>query len=341
MMQADSNPSSFSRSFLLLVIVIYTVLVLFLGLSLSQESRVIQKLGNIVKIGPSTRRNYRKNHVDNFPRMIITGPCSGSSISIQVAKYILEAHGYDVVAGKEPSTPRRNKFYNEAVENLWQRLQKEPTPSQIVAESFRIINENTKKRNKILLIKLSNIREDMLQPLQEMGAKYAFTYRDNVLDRAVCVTRDCFQKNKLGYQVFSNGTQAELCFDRRQSKDKIFAYINNTDAMIDFMNRLKTENEKRLMYYRSYVTPAEMWSYEDLFDFEYTDSNEAFDKSVQMWSSFLRNFAEINQTKVEEVLSLYRNTRSPPSPHSDVIYNIGDVKKALLDRPDLKRYLRE
>jgi hypothetical protein len=273
--------------------------------------------------------------------MIITEPCSGSSITIQVAKKILEAHGYDVFAGKEPNVPRRNKFYDEAVENLRKKLSKEPTPSQIVAESFKIIHEKTKSWNKILLIKLSNIREDMLQPLKEMGAKYAFTYRENVLDRAVCVTRDCFQKNNLGYQVFSNGTRSELCFDRRKSKEKIFAYMNNTDAMIHFMQNLKNENKQRMVDYKSFVTPAAMWSYEELFAFEYTDSREVFDQSVKMWSSFLKNFATINQTKVEEVLRLYWNTRPLPSPHSDVVYNIEDVKNALSDMPDLKHYLRE
>jgi hypothetical protein len=294
------------------------------------------------KLRNSNNNNKKKNHVDDdFPRMIITGPCSGSSITIQVAKHILEAHGYQVFAGKEPNVPRRNRFYDEALEKLRKRLKKEPTSSQIVAESFKILNDITIKRGKILLIKLSNIREDMLEPLKEMGAKYAFTYRDNVLDRAVCVTRDCFQKNNLGYQVFSNGTRSELCFDRRKSKDKILAYINNTDAMIDFMQRLKIENEKRLVDYKPFVTPAEMWSYEELFVFEYTDSRKVFDQSVQMWSGFLKNFAAINQTKVEEVLSLYRNSRPLPSPHSSVIYNINDVKRALSNNADLKQYLRE
>jgi putative lipase involved disintegration of autophagic bodies len=182
----------------------------------------------------------------------------------------------------------------------------------------------------------------MLKTLEEMGAKYAFTYRDNVFDRAICVTRDCFQKTSLGYQVFSNGTEADLCFQRRQfSQEKILAYINNTDVLIDFMKRMKQQNEERMVFYKPFVSPAEMWSYEDLFLFEYTDSQAIYDQSVKAWSSFLRNFADIQETKVEKALRLYRNSRPPPSPHSDVVYNIESVTKELSKDPMLKGYVRE
>ena len=82
--------------------------------------------------------------------------------------------------------------------------------------------------------------------------------------------------------------------------------------------------------YKSLYDPAKALAYEDLFRFEYTDSEYIFQQSFEAWCAFfLQTFGDIKAPIVERVLLAYKNStsRPPRSPYEETIYNFDDVKK--------------
>lgn len=279
---------------------------------------------------------------DGFPRLLITSPCSGSSVTIRFSRKILEAHGYNVFVGDEPGVPSRNHFYDPAKKNLEERLGRKPTAREITLESFRLYNQKALSQNKILLIKINHVWNDTGRELNKMGAKFAYAYRSNIMDRAICVVRDCFQDETFGHQVYVNGTASNSCFSRRKSKEKVQAYISDVDALINFMLKKEIDDKTRLQRYSSYIAPpAEIQTYEDLFQFEYTNSEQIFEQSVQSWCKLLGNFANIDKDIVRETLRSYINYLPHLASHSELIHNYDDVREKLKNYSSLMQYMRE
>ena len=278
---------------------------------------------------------------DGFPRILIAGPCSGSSATVKFTKVILEAHGYDVFHGSEPllRPEQKNSFYDDARTSLKQSFNREPTRNEILSESLFLYNQKAFQTNRILLIKANHIPKQVKDTLENMGARFAFTYRSNVLDRAVCAARDCFLKeDPIGRQVFLNGTTADMCFNRRHIDEKLMANFD-TDKLHSYMEDKERQNEDRIDMFTRSFSPSKFAAYEDLFEFEYSRSEETLKKSVHAWADLLQSFGDINKATVEAALIPYWNTRPKKPSHSTVIYNIEEVKGSLLESP-LEMYLR-
>ena len=73
--------------------------------------------------------------------------------------------------------------------------------------------------------------------LNTLGVKFAYFYRYNILDYAVCMARDCFDsRTAYGYPVFStNGTRTDLCMKRRTSDIKVKAHMN-VDNLVEYIH---------------------------------------------------------------------------------------------------------
>ena len=266
---------------------------------------------------------------DGHPRVIFASPCSGSSATIQFTERILRAHGYNISHGGQPILKKPKEILEKAKELFRAKMDREPTLQETLGEAFAFYNERAKKDGQIVLFKINNPSHEVLNSLNQLGTKFAYTYRSNVLDRAICASRDCFTKGRLGHPVHANGTEADACFNRRQhsSDDILLANFSDTRALIAQMEEWEIKDERTKNHYKSLYDPAKALAYEDLFRFEYTDSEYIFKQSVEAWCAFLQTFGDIKVPTVERVLLAYRNSRPPRSPYEETIYNFDDVKK--------------
>jgi hypothetical protein len=98
-------------------------------------------------------------------------------------------------------------------------------------------------------------------------------------------------------------------------------------------------NEKRVKKFSPTVAPSVEVAYEDLFAFEYTNSDRVFESSVKEWCNFLRNFGDIREDIVKEALIPYWNSMEKEQSHASVIYNANEIKDAL-DASPFRDYYR-
>jgi hypothetical protein len=263
---------------------------------------------------------------DGFPRVILASPCAGSSATLQFTKVILHAHGYQVDSKvSEPLLKlKRQAVIQNATDHLTEQLSREPTYAEIVAESISILNQNATENGKIYLFKANSLGKVALDTLKKLGTKFAATYRESTMDQAVCMAMDCFAN--IGHPVFANGTRSDLCFARRKADVKLLVDFDDIDKLKHTIERIRSDNEVRRNH-DSLYSPALYQSYEDLFKFEYTDSEKVFDESVFAWQSFLFNFGEIKEDIVREVLRPHHNSRPAPSHYSTRIHNFEKLQK--------------
>ena len=82
-------------------------------------------------------------------------------------------------------------------------------------------------------------------------------------------------------------------------------------------------------------------SEESLFEFEYSADDNAFEMSVAAWMKILRTFLSgvLDENILRQVLEKHRNSRSPPLPHSDLVYNYEYLESELVDTK-WEKYLR-
>ncbi|GFH55246.1 predicted protein [Chaetoceros tenuissimus] len=215
--------------------------------------------------------------------------------------------------------------------------------SATVKFAEKIFNAHGLKEKKILLYKANLIKEDIVETLKDLEAALTITYRKNTLDKAICVIRDCFQKApdaSFGHQVYSNGTKADLCFSRRNSKVLIKAMITNKDRLVKYLKSTGKKHQVSLDKYSFFINSIDdTVAYEDLFAFEYTDSEETFEKSVDNWMTFLRPFRlNLDRDIVLNTLERYRNSRNA-TVHSEVVYNM-DVLHTALDGTPYEVFVR-
>jgi len=274
---------------------------------------------------------------DGSPRVVIASACSGSSAIMNFTTRILQAHGYDVLLGGEPQ--RNKNIINVAKKRLEARMNHEPTMGQILAEGLVEATETATANQQIYLFKIKEVNGEVLKTLKKLEAKFAFTYRGNLLDRAICMSRDCFGEGRLGHQVYENGTQSDACFDRRKhSAENYMAGFNDTESLLTEMEIWKKKNRNAIRNNKILYDPAEIAAYEDLFKFEYTDNKQVFDDSVKKWSVFLKNFADIQHLILKEFLLQYKNSRPPPAPLKQIVYNF-DKLETILNESHFREFL--
>lgn len=178
--------------------------------------------------------------------------------------------------------------------------------------------------------------------------------RENALDKIVCKIRDCF----LSYpSKFENGTNAHLCFKRRNaseltkavipipqlgnmlrkfmtyspqrflkgSKEDTLAFINGQPKDLRIVKVLM---EKGLVFRETVFT-------EELLQYETDSSHEGLMRSVAAWNKIFTawNLFCDNDLLVG-ILKLGWGKRPPPPPHREVIYNHEKVRMELFSNPD-------
>ena len=241
---------------------------------------------------------------DQSPRVLIAEPCSGSSATIQFTAIILRAHGFEVMHGGQPllRPKQKNRFYADAKISLQISLQRDPTKMEILSESFVQFSQRAAHVNKIFLFKANKIPKEIMDTLESLNAKFAFTYRRNTLDRAICSVRDCFLEDRpIGHEVYVNGTESDLCFGRRESNEKVMAEIDDVPMLFSYMEDEERTHIKRIEEFSGVIAPSKVAAYEDLFAFEYMKSQRDFrKKSVKHWRDMLRNYCEIREEVAKE-----------------------------------------
>ena len=295
-------------------------------------------------------RKETRSNIYSFPRIIISHACSGSSAIIKFAEKIINAHGYDVLHGGQPFLYKKvtknlqnisHYRYDEIIEARRDLIKtgiyndnNEPPVGKVVNQLVLNDSKKAQLEGKILLYKGNSIKREIKETLKVLNATMTLTYRKNSLDKAICVIRDCFQSDPgktFGYQVYSNGTKADLCFNRRNSSEPIMAKITNKSRLVKYIAQQDGKEEKMIAKKYSYFIKdiEDAISDADLFAFQYTESQDTFDRSIDSWMDFLKPFRlNLNRDIVKNTLRPYKNTRNEPL-HSKVVYNMETLRSAL------------
>jgi len=316
-----------------------------------------QRPSNHSTVSKKNKRN-KPNYIDippempftsqtknNNPIVLIIRPCSMSSAVSQFLRKILESHGEDVCYGDTELTNRRkNPMVHAATQSLHRRNMHH-TDDHVRAVSLYKLHHLFLRYNKRLVIKTlpGHIRDLTLVSLRQMNATFIHTYRENVLDRAVCMIRDCFDNGENGYPVSANNLeQSDMCFNRRVNDTKVMAHVFPTKIP----DMLKTyekviDMDKRELPYLIGDDPSKVRPTEELFDYEYTSDEETFQKSLDMWSLILRDVLHLDSTVLEKVMRNDQN-RFDPTTHNNVIDNVDELDVALkTSQPPLDSYIRK
>ena len=232
-------------------------------------------------------------------------------------------------------------MYDRAKELL---ADKNATETEIIVNATLLLNQEAFRKGQITLYKWKHNKykalangvvgdnaEDTTRDLLS-----AIMYRQNHLDRVICGVRDCFGVMKAvgGYPVFAvNGSKAtDVCFDRRNRKDRIRAYIDPEKIV-----RAIRERERLLETNKKKLPGLPLVTYEDLTAFEYTGDESVWKASLNVWSTLVGAYivdGNNNGTTssvdadtagvIEDVMSPMRNSRKI-NYHEDVIQNYDEI----------------
>ena len=221
-------------------------------------------------------------------------------------------------------------------------------------------------RNKTVVVKAdlecgSEAISSWAPTLHRLGVPFVLGWRTNVLDRALCVIRDCLQGRSilsLGRRI-DNATVDRDCMARRQTTGPPIGVRIDVSALrrslsCDPVNgypvlhqpspssSLAVLLEHGLGAASPVDTPTPAWAgrlvpaplvlYEDLAAFQYFRANETslLAKSIHAWSSLLTGWGVAHTT--ESVYHCLRNnfdTRPWPQPHLREVENAGAVIELL------------
>ena len=267
--------------------------------------------------------------------LVFEGGCSGSTAIGHFIEEIIVAHNlqrYNV--GFEFMDTRTTRFAKRK-NPMYHQLRIDPkyenhTHDEMLIETVRLAKQNAEQSKQLFYFKVHTpkVEGKYRESLDEIGINYFGVYRDNVIDRCICTTKDCFA-NSAGYPVFKhNGTKTGICFDRRKQKRKqmdlpeIAAFFNNPKQCLGKslaqQNRIKSKDFPSI-------------SEESLFEFEYTNDDEAWERSKNAWMAMLQTFLldQLDERILSVVLKKNRNTKSLPPSHEELIYNFSTFKRSL------------
>ncbi len=272
--------------------------------------------------------------------LVFEGGCSGSTAVGRFIEEIIEAHGFERYkkVGFEFMDSRRkwkNPFYFELEDKM--RAEKNATRDEILMETVKIAKSESQELNQPFYFKahLPKVKHENRRKLEKIGVAYAGVYRENILDRCICTTKDCFV-SAAGYPVYAhNGEKASICFDRRKKPDEkpVLTFFENPvnclQSSLDKQEQIKNQDFPSV-------------SEESLFEFEYTDDDEAWENSITAWMKILRPFlsSALDESVLTAVLKKYRNSRPLPKLHRELVYNFDDLKSEIKSTKWAK-YLRE
>jgi len=294
---------------------------------------------------------------DGIMRILFYRGCSGSSATFEILSDILAAHGLNRYWGnitfplkgeltKELTKLDKNPFFKKAKQSIQSNNgMKEPNEDVIIIEALKLLNSKAKEHNKILSFKADYRDGEYLVDKLEDDALYTGMLRRNKLDRVLCFVKDCFGRHeKLGYEVHANnGTKVTdpLCFQRRQQppnlKLKVYLHVH---FLIEYMKRGIKNDDIVMSQTKGSITNVQY--YEDLFAFVHTSDINIFQDSMNVWYDLLKPLlVHIDRKKIKNVLLPFKNSRTPPSPHTESVQNFVEVKNALEKAtPPLDHFLR-
>jgi len=280
--------------------------------------------------------------------------CSASTPTLMMAKQLLRAHDMELMenTGLELFKPDKNKYYVSSRQQLQSngdvRMRNLSTSEEnlILLRAMKQYASEAMAEQQRLLFKINPdiMSPTVIQTLKHMGTVFAFAYRANHLDLVVCYVRDCFETwmdegHRSGFPVFAgNGARASLCFDRRTFPGKTMAYLipNN---LVSRIHKLEEKLRDHVLGWGHLFAPSRPVSTESLFAFEYSPNEETFLESLESWIEFL-SFSNIRMDRDTVAMQLrpLQNSRHLDL-HSEVIWNIAEVKEALT-KANLSHYLR-
>ena len=269
-----------------------------------------------------------------LPLAVVTDKgCSGSTAVGHFFEKIIAAHGlkrYNELAFECMNV--KEKWKNP----VYHRLASKPeyadsTHDEILLDSIKVAKENAEKLGQIFYFKVGTKHAEgkWRENLENLGVAYVGMYRENVLDRCICTTKDCLG-DAAGYPVFqNNGTRTDLCIARRFTNESIQAHFVDPTSCFD-----RSLDQQRKIRNQDFPTVSE----ESLFEFEYTDSDKTFRSSINQWRKLLRPFltAALDRSKIRDALEEYRGSRSMPLPHKELVFNydylVNEIKSTIWEK---------
>jgi len=276
---------------------------------------------------------------------LISSMCSGSSAANLFAVEILNAHGVQTqkIDNYEQLVRKKNHFYYNASKTLKELHGDEPDYHEVIIESMKNLKQEANVNGSVLYFKANTdlvLGNNLLSSMVDMGVVFGHLYRENILDQKICTVIDCFDQ-QTGYPVNDNGNKSELCFKRRRHPDIKLKVHLNPWILVKEMKARKKKLNIHVQSFKQLIAPAESQTTEDMFAYEYTADENAFQQSLKAWASISRSMLDIDENILENLMRKYQNTRTPPAPHSNIIENYDEVARVLKKViPPMDSYLR-
>mmetsp|Transcript_5419 Transcript_5419/g.12327 ORF Transcript_5419/g.12327 Transcript_5419/m.12327 type:complete len:484 (+) Transcript_5419:42-1493(+) len=298
-----------------------------------------------------------------IPLSIITEGCSGSSSLTDFLERILTAHGLSIMQDEfngEIFYAAKNIYWDSAVQKLIQeggipdtfaeekaqnpdKTKNKPYINKVILEAVNQTILSAAGNNQTLLFKskppsvLTSQNCSVAKSLKEMGVAFAYLYRSNILDQAVCEVRDCFNPG-IGYPVLAtNGTKTKLCMRRRKVSVKVKAHMN-ISRLVNFIHDRERKLLGNIEALREFTESGKAFANEELYAFEYTSDEDTFAKGLDAWTKFLSFAIDVDETILTDFMRRHQGTLQL-KPHTEVIANINEVM-TVLEEAGLSLYLR-
>mmetsp|Transcript_10196 Transcript_10196/g.20507 ORF Transcript_10196/g.20507 Transcript_10196/m.20507 type:complete len:440 (-) Transcript_10196:84-1403(-) len=276
------------------------------------------------------------------PFIVLTeGGCSGTTAVGHYIRNIVSMHGFhktehvnfEFLHANQYNSRKhkhKNQYYQDIVtERNMTKEEEIENYRDLVIESIERAQEVAIETKSLMFFK-ANVKQykklhSRLDDLDGGASSYAGVYRENILDRCICMVRDCFHEVKdFGISVFgANGTEADLCFDRRFHPEvDVQAYFTNVKGCLK-------EDEWRVNFICG--QGFDSFSSENLFLFETSMEDNDFEASVNTWMEFVKPLLqdELEWDLVASALEEGRGTRTEPSSQENKVYNYEEVKEEM------------
>lgn len=221
-------------------------------------------------------------------------------------------------------------MYKEAQKLLGERASKDA----LMEKAMELLHQDALQHHKILFMRLHPSQMRLYRYMKkDLKARFSTELRNNSIDKSICEVRDCFQvtQQSQSYPVFShNGSRTDLCFERRKSHMSIMAHMD-THTWPKHVQELQHQTQQSTRNFELEHPPFQAQIYEDLFAFTHSAEETVLERSVTAWTQLVDPLIEgaVDRTIIEGILRPQQNTRSPPPPHRDLIYNYNESVTAL------------